>query len=71
MTPERVVVTGLGTLNAAAGSVADFRRALQDCELDLSDGNFRNIGSGHLESPDLRDWIDGLTRQLGELHRGR
>lgn len=30
MTPERVVVTGLGTLNAVAGNVADFRRALQE-----------------------------------------
>jgi hypothetical protein len=51
-------------------TVRAFRQALQDCELALPDENFRNISSGRLESSDLRDWIDALTRQLGGPARG-
>jgi hypothetical protein len=52
-------------------TVTAFRRALQDCELELRTGNFRNLSAEDLYSPELSDWIDSLTRQLGEIARGR
>ena len=45
-------------------TIRSFRRALQDCELDLRDENFRNLSRGDLESPDLDGWVEALTRQL-------
>jgi len=52
-------------------TVRAFREALRDCELILPDQNFLNISREHLESSDLRGWIDALTRQLGDPTRAR
>jgi hypothetical protein len=47
-----------------------FRQALQDCELVLSDQNFRNISREQFTSPELREWIAALSGQLENQARG-
>ena len=41
-----------------------FRRALQDCELDFPEQNFRNFHGGDIDSAELGGWIAALTGQL-------
>jgi hypothetical protein len=45
-------------------TVEAFRRALEDCELDLPDRNFRNFSPEQLESAELNSWIAELSAQL-------
>ena len=45
-------------------TLSAFRRALQDCELALTDENFRNVRNMHGDSTDLDGWVAALTRQL-------
>ena len=45
-------------------TVAAFRRALRDCELDLPDRNFRSFSPEQLESTELNSWIEYLSGQL-------
>ena len=52
-------------------TVNAFRRALQDCELDLPDWNFRSLSREQIESTDLNGWIGELASQLGDPARGR
>jgi hypothetical protein len=52
-------------------TVKAFRRALQDCELDLPDRNFRSLSRAQIESTELNSWIGELTSQLGDPARGR
>jgi hypothetical protein len=48
-----------------------FRRALQDCELDLPDRNFRSFHREELEATELSRWIQDLTVQLEDPARDR
>jgi hypothetical protein len=50
-------------------TIRSFRKALQDCELELPEENFRNLSRRDLESPELDGWVENLTRQL-EVHTG-
>jgi flavodoxin len=52
-------------------TLSAFRRALQDCELVLSDENFRNMSGAGTDSKELGDWVSALTRQLQDRLRGR
>jgi flavodoxin len=63
-------IGGIFTLDSERTLTA-FRHALQDCELLLSDENFRNVSAVRSESSDLSEWIAGLTRQLESHARGR
>ncbi|UCF96525.1 MAG: hypothetical protein JSV89_15275 [Spirochaetaceae bacterium] len=63
-------VGGIFTVDSEPTLTA-FSHALQDCELVLSDGNFRNITDVRSESTGLSEWIAGLTRQLESHARGR
>jgi hypothetical protein len=52
-------------------TVQAFRRALQDCELDLKEQNFRNFSPDHIETSELSSWIAALSRQLEDPARAR
>ena len=54
---------------AGEPTLAAFREALQDCELELPERNFLNL-SGRQE-PELERWTAELTGQLESKNRGR
>ena len=52
-------------------TVQALRRALQDCELDIPEGNFRSFSPEQIDSTELNSWIGQLSGQLGDPDGGR